>query len=47
MYVFPQVEIPPKAVEAAKAKNLPADVFYASELLESTGKLIYAKKIVN
>lgn len=38
MYVFPQVVIPPKAIEAAKAKGLPADVFYASELLESTGK---------
>jgi len=37
MYVFPQILIPPKAIEAAKAKNMPADTFYAFELLESTG----------
>ncbi|XP_075158311.1 alanine aminotransferase 1 [Haematobia irritans] len=42
MYVFPQVEIPPKAVEAAKAKNMAADVFYATELLEATGICIVA-----
>lgn len=40
MYVFPQITIPPKAVEAAKAKNMPADTFYAFELLESTGVCI-------
>lgn len=38
MYAFPRIEIPAKAIAAAKAKNIPADVFYASELLESTGK---------
>ncbi|XP_002075264.2 alanine aminotransferase 1 isoform X1 [Drosophila willistoni] len=37
MYVFPQVEIPPKAIEAAKAKGLAPDVFYAFELLETSG----------
>ncbi|XP_030569363.1 alanine aminotransferase 1 [Drosophila novamexicana] len=37
MYVFPKIEIPPKAVEAAKAKNMQPDVFYAFELLETTG----------
>ncbi|EDW06729.2 LOW QUALITY PROTEIN: uncharacterized protein Dmoj_GI15248 [Drosophila mojavensis] len=37
MYVFPKIEIPPKAVEAAKAKNMLPDVFYAFELLETTG----------
>ncbi|XP_034118488.2 alanine aminotransferase 2 [Drosophila albomicans] len=37
MYVFPRVEIPPKAVEAAKAKNMAPDALYAFELLESTG----------
>lgn len=37
MYVFPQICIPPKAIKAAKAKNMPADTFYAFELLESTG----------
>lgn len=38
MYVFPKIEIPPKAVEAAKAKNMLPDVFYAFELLETTGE---------
>ncbi|XP_034473708.1 alanine aminotransferase 1 [Drosophila innubila] len=37
MYVFPKIDIPQKAIEAAKAKNMAADVFYAFELLESTG----------
>ncbi|XP_043660925.1 alanine aminotransferase 1 isoform X2 [Drosophila teissieri] len=37
MYVFPQIEIPPKAVEAAKAKGMAPDVFYAFELLETSG----------
>lgn len=38
MYVFPKIAIPPKAIEAAKAKGMAADVFYAFELLETTGK---------
>ncbi|KAH8362085.1 hypothetical protein KR200_002216, partial [Drosophila serrata] len=37
MYVFPQIEIPPKAIEAAKAKGMAPDVFYAFELLETSG----------
>merc|ERR1719315_724690 len=37
MYAFPQVHMPEKAKEAAKAASLPADVFYAFNLLESTG----------
>lgn len=37
MYAFPQIKIPPKAVEAAKQKNMPADTFYAFELLENAG----------
>ncbi|EDV91658.1 alanine aminotransferase 2 [Drosophila grimshawi] len=37
MYVFPKIEIPAKAVEAAKAKKMHPDVFYAFELLETTG----------
>lgn len=40
MYVFPKIAIPPKAIEAAKAKGMAADVFYAFELLETTGKLV-------
>merc|ERR550519_2992859 len=37
MYAFPQVHLPEKAKEAAKEASLPADVFYAFNLLESTG----------
>ncbi|XP_067636378.1 alanine aminotransferase 2-like isoform X2 [Eurosta solidaginis] len=37
MYAFPQISLPSKFVEAAKAKNMPPDTFYAFELLESTG----------
>ncbi|BFG02807.1 alanine aminotransferase 1 [Drosophila madeirensis] len=37
MYVFPQIEIPPKAIEAAKAKGMAPDAFYAFELLETSG----------
>ncbi|XP_030385648.1 alanine aminotransferase 2-like [Scaptodrosophila lebanonensis] len=37
MYIFPQIEIPPKAIAAAKDKNMAPDAFYAFELLESSG----------
>lgn len=37
MYAFPQIELPPKAIEAAKAANQAADFFYAMDLLETTG----------
>nr|CAH7713239.1 unnamed protein product [Callosobruchus chinensis] len=37
MYAFPQMKLPPKAVEAAKKAGKAPDVFYAFELLESTG----------
>jgi alanine transaminase len=35
-FVF-QIEIPEKAVEAAKANGQQPDVFYAFQLLENTG----------
>ncbi|KAL6423988.1 hypothetical protein ACFW04_009723 [Cataglyphis niger] len=37
MYVFPRFDVPPKAIEAARAKGQEPDVFYAFKLLESTG----------
>lgn len=40
MYAFPKIELPPKAIEAAKAANQLPDVFYAFKLLEETGKYI-------
>lgn len=37
MYAFPKIDFPPRAIEAAQAKKMPADVFYCHELLETTG----------
>lgn len=37
MYLFPTVTIPQKAIEAAEAKGMQPDAFYALELLEETG----------
>jgi len=37
MYAFPQITIPPKAIEAAKKEGKTPDAFYAFELLESSG----------
>ncbi|XP_025994302.2 LOW QUALITY PROTEIN: alanine aminotransferase 1 [Solenopsis invicta] len=37
MYVFPRFELPPKAIEEARAKGQEPDVFYAFKLLETTG----------
>lgn len=37
MYAFPQIKLPPKAIEAAKEAGQQPDVFYAFQLLENTG----------
>lgn len=37
MYAFPQITLPPKAIEAAKKQGKEPDVFYAFQLLEQTG----------
>ena len=37
MYSFPQIRLPQKAMDAAKAAGKPADVFYCLKLLEATG----------
>ncbi|EEB17528.1 Alanine aminotransferase, putative [Pediculus humanus corporis] len=37
MYAFPQMQLPPKAVEAAKKEGKAPDTFYALQLLENTG----------
>jgi alanine transaminase len=37
MYAFPQITLPPKAVDAARKKGQEPDMFYAWELLETTG----------
>ncbi len=34
---FPQIKLPPKAMEAAKAAGKAGDVFYCLKLLEATG----------
>ncbi|KAJ1351602.1 hypothetical protein KIN20_007685 [Parelaphostrongylus tenuis] len=40
MYAFPQLELPPRAVETARSLNQEPDFFYAMKLLESTGVCI-------
>ncbi|XP_072980657.1 alanine aminotransferase 2 [Typha angustifolia] len=40
MYLFPQLSLPQKAIEAAKAANKAADAFYAGRLLEDTGIVV-------
>ncbi|KAI5632402.1 hypothetical protein NE865_14894 [Phthorimaea operculella] len=37
MYAFPRIDLPPKAIEAAKQAGQAPDVFYAFRLLEETG----------
>lgn len=37
MYSFPQIRLPPKAIEAAKAAGKHPDVFYCLKLVETTG----------
>lgn len=37
MYAFPRIELPIKAIEAAKVANQEPDFFYAKKLLEETG----------
>ena len=40
MYLFPQIHLPQKAIEAAKAAKKAPDAFYALRLLESTGIVV-------
>lgn len=37
MYVFPQIRLPKKAIEAAKAAGKEPDTFYCLEMLDATG----------
>ncbi|XP_060802433.1 alanine aminotransferase 1 [Amyelois transitella] len=37
MYAFPRIDLPPKAIEAAKKEGKTPDTFYAFKLLEETG----------
>ena len=37
LYAFPCIEIPQRAIEHAKFKNIEPDTFYCLELIESTG----------
>lgn len=40
MYVFPSIDLPKKAMEAASAAGKAPDAFYALNLLESTGIVV-------
>jgi len=37
MYSFPQIQLPPGAIDAAKKLEKAPDVFYCLKLLEATG----------
>ena len=37
MYAFPRIQLPEKAIAAAKAKNTAPDTFYALAMLDATG----------
>ena len=37
MYAFPRIRLPAKAIEAAKAKGVAPDAFYALAMLDATG----------
>lgn len=37
MYAFPQITLPPKAIEAAKKQGVQPDMFYAMRLLDDSG----------
>nr|XP_056710828.1 alanine aminotransferase 1 [Euleptes europaea] len=37
MYAFPRIQLPPRAVEAAKAQGQAPDMFFCLQLLEETG----------
>lgn len=40
MYLFPCLNLPQKAIEAAKAANTAPDAFYARRLLNATGIVV-------
>jgi alanine transaminase len=40
MYLFPQIRLPKKAIEAAKASGKTPDAFYVLRLLEATGIVV-------
>lgn len=42
MYAFPRIYLPPRAIEAATARNMEPDEFYVFEMLEATGICITA-----
>lgn len=46
MYAFPQIQLPQKAIEAAKKINQAPDVFYAFQLLEKTGTYAFLTYII-
>ena len=42
MYLFPTIDLPAKAIEAAKKENRKPDEFYCLRLLEATGVCLVA-----
>lgn len=46
MYAFPQIKLPLKAIEAAKAAGKKPDDFYCLQLLDKTGIVFFLNKII-
>jgi alanine transaminase len=44
MYVFPKINLPPKAIEEAKKRNKQPDAFYVLEMLNATGVVCLEKQ---
>ena len=40
MYLFPRINLPQKAIEAAKAEKTAPDAFYCRRLLNATGIVV-------
>jgi alanine transaminase len=40
MYAFPTINLPPKAIEAARKAHMQPDAMYCTELLENTGIVV-------
>ena len=40
LYLFPRIELPIKAIAAARAAGVPPDEFYALKLLDATGLVV-------
>lgn len=40
LYIFPRIELPPKAIEEAEATGVAPDALYCNQLLDATGVVV-------